>query len=105
MGGRRHKFGRSQPDEIAGKPFPVVVDRARFQAELDALRVREKAHTQQRDGLVALFFWIGILAFCRLASGGSAKHLGFVFRAITGSYQGFGNRYQGVQRDSSPDHS
>jgi hypothetical protein len=72
-----------------------VVDRARFQAELDALRVREKAHTQQRDGLVALFFWIGIPAFCRLASVGSAKRLGFVFHAISGGYQGFGNRYQG----------
>jgi hypothetical protein len=28
---------------------PEVVDRATWQAELDALRVREKAHTRQGD--------------------------------------------------------
>ena len=27
---------------------PKIVDRSTFQAELDALRVREKAHTQRR---------------------------------------------------------
>jgi predicted dithiol-disulfide oxidoreductase (DUF899 family) len=32
---------------------PEVVDRARFQAELDALRVREKAHTRQGDAIAA----------------------------------------------------
>ena len=32
---------------------PVVVDRSSFQAELDALRVREKAHTRQGDALAA----------------------------------------------------
>lgn len=32
---------------------PVVVDRATFQAELDALRVREKAHTHEGDGIAA----------------------------------------------------
>ena len=32
---------------------PEVVDRASFQAELDALRVREKAHTREGDGLAA----------------------------------------------------
>jgi predicted dithiol-disulfide oxidoreductase (DUF899 family) len=37
-------------DEIAA---PKVVDRATFQAELDALRVREKAHTREGDAIAA----------------------------------------------------
>lgn len=32
---------------------PEVVDRAAFQAELDALRVREKAHTREGDAIAA----------------------------------------------------
>ena len=32
---------------------PLVVDRASFQAELDALRVREKAHTREGDAIAA----------------------------------------------------
>lgn len=32
---------------------PAVVDRATFQAELDALRVREKAHTREGDAVAA----------------------------------------------------
>ncbi len=32
---------------------PAVVDRATFQAELDALRVREKAHTREGDAIAA----------------------------------------------------
>ncbi len=32
---------------------PVVVDRDTFQAELDALRVREKAHTREGDAIAA----------------------------------------------------
>ena len=32
---------------------PSVVDRATFQAELDALRVREKAHTREGDAIAA----------------------------------------------------
>ena len=32
---------------------PKVVDRSTFQAELDALRVREKAHTKEGDALAA----------------------------------------------------
>src|SRR2546426_10657313 len=36
---------------IAVKQFPVVVDRATFQAELDALRIREKAHTHEGDAI------------------------------------------------------
>jgi predicted dithiol-disulfide oxidoreductase (DUF899 family) len=30
---------------------PAVVDRGTFQAELDALRVREKAHTREGDAI------------------------------------------------------
>jgi predicted dithiol-disulfide oxidoreductase (DUF899 family) len=33
--------------------MPVVADRATFQAELDALRVREKAHTHEGDAIAA----------------------------------------------------
>lgn len=33
--------------------LPTVVDRATFQAELDALRVREKAHTHEGDAIAA----------------------------------------------------
>jgi predicted dithiol-disulfide oxidoreductase (DUF899 family) len=33
--------------------LPVVVDRATFQAQLDALRVREKAHTHEGDAIAA----------------------------------------------------
>src|ERR1700734_3928998 len=32
---------------------PKIVDRATFQAELDALRVREKAHTREGDAIAA----------------------------------------------------
>ena len=38
----------------AGPPeMPVLVDRDSFQAELDALRVREKAHTRAGDAIAA----------------------------------------------------
>ena len=33
--------------------LPAVVDRATFQAQLDALRVREKAHTREGDAIAA----------------------------------------------------
>jgi predicted dithiol-disulfide oxidoreductase (DUF899 family) len=33
--------------------LPKVVDRAAFQAELDQLRIREKAHTREGDGIAA----------------------------------------------------
>jgi predicted dithiol-disulfide oxidoreductase (DUF899 family) len=33
--------------------MPTIVDRATFQAELDALRVREKAHTREGDAIAA----------------------------------------------------
>jgi predicted dithiol-disulfide oxidoreductase (DUF899 family) len=34
-------------------PLPATVDRATFQAELDRLRVREKAHTREGDAIAA----------------------------------------------------
>ncbi|MBO0823345.1 MAG: DUF899 family protein, partial [Actinobacteria bacterium] len=34
-------------------PMPAVVDRATFQAELDTLRIREKAHTREGDAIAA----------------------------------------------------
>jgi predicted dithiol-disulfide oxidoreductase (DUF899 family) len=39
------------PDEPT--PGPAVVDRATFQADLDALRTREKAHTREGDAIAA----------------------------------------------------
>ena len=41
-------FMRDQPSAA-----PAVVDRDTFQAELDALRVREKAHTREGDAIAA----------------------------------------------------
>jgi Bacterial protein of unknown function (DUF899) len=32
---------------------PKIVDRSTFQSELDALRVREKAHTREGDAIAA----------------------------------------------------
>jgi predicted dithiol-disulfide oxidoreductase (DUF899 family) len=32
---------------------PKIVDRTAFQAELDALRIREKAHTREGDAIAA----------------------------------------------------
>ena len=36
-----------------GLGVPLVVDRGRFEAELDAVRVREKAHTHEGDLIAA----------------------------------------------------
>ena len=40
-------------NESANSGGPPAVDRATFQAELDALRVREKAHTREGDAIAA----------------------------------------------------
>lgn len=37
----------------ADYPAPEIVDRATFQAEVDALRIREKAHTREGDAMAA----------------------------------------------------
>jgi predicted dithiol-disulfide oxidoreductase (DUF899 family) len=48
---RSKEAGRTiMRDELG---VPQVVDRSRFQAELDALRVREKAHTHEGDLIAA----------------------------------------------------
>jgi predicted dithiol-disulfide oxidoreductase (DUF899 family) len=41
------------PRGIGAAAVPTVVDRATFQAELDALRIREKAHMRAGDALAA----------------------------------------------------
>jgi predicted dithiol-disulfide oxidoreductase (DUF899 family) len=40
-------------DFMSEPGVPAVVDRGTFQAELDALRVREKAHTREGDAIAA----------------------------------------------------
>src|SRR5882672_8339465 len=45
---------RTMTDFMRDEPSaPAVVDRSTFQAELDALRVREKAHTREGDAIAA----------------------------------------------------
>src|SRR3989440_10843241 len=45
----QHNFARG----LDTSALPAVVDRATWQAELDALRVREKAHTREGDAIAA----------------------------------------------------
>jgi predicted dithiol-disulfide oxidoreductase (DUF899 family) len=40
-------------NESANSGRPAAVDRATFQAELDKLRIREKAHTRESDAIAA----------------------------------------------------
>ena len=44
---------RESERDIDQAEVPVVVDRVTFQAELDALRMREKAHTRDGDAIAA----------------------------------------------------
>ena len=41
------------PAVIATNALPAAVDRATFQAELNRLRLREKAHTREGDAIAA----------------------------------------------------
>src|SRR5437868_13231899 len=41
------------PSSLDTFALPAVVDRSTFQGELDALRVREKAHTHEGDAIAA----------------------------------------------------
>ena len=41
------------PDATANAPLPAVTDRATWQAQLDHLLVREKAHTREGDAIAA----------------------------------------------------
>jgi predicted dithiol-disulfide oxidoreductase (DUF899 family) len=53
-GGSAHVSSSGTGGEAAGAlPVPAVVDRAEFQAELDMLRLREKAHTREGDAIAA----------------------------------------------------
>ncbi len=45
--------GRESKPDTERAAVPAVVDRAAFQVELDALRVREKAHTREGDAIAA----------------------------------------------------
>jgi predicted dithiol-disulfide oxidoreductase (DUF899 family) len=47
------KHRESSTDGGTDTPAPAIADRATFQAELDALRVREKAHTREGDAIAA----------------------------------------------------
>lgn len=40
-------------DSVNSAPTPAAVDRASFEAEIDGLRVREKAHTREGDAIAA----------------------------------------------------
>ncbi len=42
-----------QPGPADTPPVPAVVDRAAFEAELDALRSREKANAREGDAIAA----------------------------------------------------
>ncbi len=41
------------PEGIENAPLPPVTDRAKWQAQLDELLVREKAHTREGDAIAA----------------------------------------------------
>ena len=40
-------------DSVNSAPTPATVDRATFEAEIDSLRAREKAHIRQGDAIAA----------------------------------------------------
>ena len=46
-------LGVTPADAVKMQNLPIAVDRATFQAELDWLRVREKAHTREGDAIAA----------------------------------------------------
>jgi predicted dithiol-disulfide oxidoreductase (DUF899 family) len=50
---KTEKVGLSNGGGNVAPALPAVVDRATFQAELDRLRVREKAHTREGDAISA----------------------------------------------------
>jgi predicted dithiol-disulfide oxidoreductase (DUF899 family) len=47
------KLGNAAPLAEATVPLPPITDRASWEAQLDALRVREKAHTREGDAIAA----------------------------------------------------
>lgn len=50
-----HSANLSGPaaSDPSARSLPTIVDRTTFQAELDELRVREKAHTREGDAIAA----------------------------------------------------
>ena len=50
---KRTSAGSPAAEHLSMQKLPAVVDRATFQAELDALLVREKAHTREGDAIAA----------------------------------------------------
>src|SRR5215470_9622289 len=53
MKNRSKNVGQSTAGGTDTAARPAVVDRSTFQAALDVLRVREKAHTRQGDAIAA----------------------------------------------------
>jgi predicted dithiol-disulfide oxidoreductase (DUF899 family) len=53
MSKETNKFGAPETGVSDQAEAPVVVDRSTFQAGLDALRAREKAHTREGDAIAA----------------------------------------------------
>jgi predicted dithiol-disulfide oxidoreductase (DUF899 family) len=50
---RSKDLGTPSPSAADAQGMPAVVDHATFQAELDRLRIREKAHTMEGDAIAA----------------------------------------------------
>jgi predicted dithiol-disulfide oxidoreductase (DUF899 family) len=53
MNNKPKNLSTAGADVTGATAAPALVDRATFQAELDALRVREKAHTHEGDAIAA----------------------------------------------------
>ncbi len=53
MNDKSKTVGLSMAGGTGTPPLPAVVDRAAYQAEIGALRVREKAHTREGDAIAA----------------------------------------------------
>jgi len=53
MKGEATSLGRPSAGADAAPSVPAAVDRTTFQAEVDSLRVREKAHTREGDAIAA----------------------------------------------------
>ena len=53
MKDRPTNLGTTAASGTSAPSLPAAVDRATFQAELDKLRIREKAHTREGDAIAA----------------------------------------------------
>ena len=52
-GGPHGRKARIRADVLAGACLPPTTDRAAYEAEIERLRVREKAHTREEDAIAA----------------------------------------------------